>query len=324
MLIIAKSETLLKDHIQGITYLIENLGFVINFPKSLLQPKKIIVPGLSGGLQCHGAETAWGQTEKHSRRSEEDSDFRIYHSTGAVENTGENECHNQSTRDSPLVLQAIASGAAISFKQIPARLQYHGERSHPGPMIRNSRNGLAGVVRWVSIPLLAPIGEVVNCLADLLTQGYQYRSLNAFRSSIFSVHNKVNGCDVGQHPLVTRLLKGASKTTSATVHSDMGRGIGHRLHIKINRKVKIKVFHSKIRPSRSADLAKLSLDRRSYSTEGVIFIPKELAKQSRQQKHGTEFYFTCYPEDERLCPVLALRAYKAHTAPTRVTFHVIS
>ena len=42
MLITAESETLLNDHIQGITYLLENLGFVINFPKSLLEPKKII------------------------------------------------------------------------------------------------------------------------------------------------------------------------------------------------------------------------------------------------------------------------------------------
>ena len=42
MLIIVESETLLKDHIQGIIYLLENLGFVINFPKSLLEPKKII------------------------------------------------------------------------------------------------------------------------------------------------------------------------------------------------------------------------------------------------------------------------------------------
>ena len=67
----------------------------------------------------------------------------------------------------------------------------------------------------------------------------------------------------------------------------------------------------------SADLAKLNLDRRSYSVEGVTFIPTELAKQSRQQKHGTEFFFPCYPEDERLCPVLALREYEARTAPTR-------
>ena len=132
---------------------------MINFPKSLLEPKKIIVPGLSGGLQCHGAETAWGQAEKHSRRSEEDSDFRIHHSTGAVENTGENECHNQSTRDSPLVLQAIASGAAISFKQILARLQY------TIPTLLRSKGGVTVVARplhqrkWVE-----PNREYAKCL----------------------------------------------------------------------------------------------------------------------------------------------------------------
>ena len=42
ILVMAESETLLKDHIAGIIYLLENLGFVINFPKSLLEPTKTI------------------------------------------------------------------------------------------------------------------------------------------------------------------------------------------------------------------------------------------------------------------------------------------
>ena len=58
-------------------------------------------------------------------------------------------------------------------------------------------------------PISCPIGEVVNFLADLFSQGYQYRSLNAYRSAISSVHDKVDGYDVGQHPLVSRILKGA-------------------------------------------------------------------------------------------------------------------
>ena len=32
----------MRDHIAGIIYLLENLGFVINFPKSLLEPTKAI------------------------------------------------------------------------------------------------------------------------------------------------------------------------------------------------------------------------------------------------------------------------------------------
>ena len=42
MLIMADSETLLRDHVKGVVYLLENLGFVINFPKSLLEPKRAI------------------------------------------------------------------------------------------------------------------------------------------------------------------------------------------------------------------------------------------------------------------------------------------
>ena len=58
-------------------------------------------------------------------------------------------------------------------------------------------------------PTKGPIADVVNFLAELFHQGYQYRSLNAYRSAISSVHEKVDGEPVGQHPLVLQVLKGA-------------------------------------------------------------------------------------------------------------------
>ena len=60
-----------------------------------------------------------------------------------------------------------------------------------------------------SNPVSGPIAEVANFLADLYEQGYQSRSLNTFRSAISSVHDRVDGVEVGKHPMVTRLLKGA-------------------------------------------------------------------------------------------------------------------
>ncbi len=54
-----------------------------------------------------------------------------------------------------------------------------------------------------------PVGEVVHLLAHLFKGGYMYRSLNAYRSVISSVHEKVDRYEVGQHPLVSRVLKGA-------------------------------------------------------------------------------------------------------------------
>ena len=59
-----------------------------------------------------------------------------------------------------------------------------------------------------SDPFSSPVSEVVNFLAYLYREGYQYRSLNSYRSAISSVHERIDGYSVGQHPLVTRLMKG--------------------------------------------------------------------------------------------------------------------
>jgi hypothetical protein len=53
-----------------------------------------------------------------------------------------------------------------------------------------------------------PIGDVANFIAEMSSEGYQYRSINAYRLAISSVHSKVDGYEVGQHPLISRLLKG--------------------------------------------------------------------------------------------------------------------
>ena len=58
-------------------------------------------------------------------------------------------------------------------------------------------------------PTFGPIEDVVNFLSEFFSKGYQYRSLNSYRSAISAVHRKVDGYSVGQHPLVSRLLKGA-------------------------------------------------------------------------------------------------------------------
>ena len=58
-------------------------------------------------------------------------------------------------------------------------------------------------------PTFGPIEDVVNFLSESFGKGSQYRSLNSYRSAISAVHGKIDGYSVGQHPLVSRLLKGA-------------------------------------------------------------------------------------------------------------------
>ena len=57
-------------------------------------------------------------------------------------------------------------------------------------------------------PLSAPVSSVLEFLFCQYTQGKQYRTINTIRSAISMTHQEVDGTRVGQHPLVTRLLKG--------------------------------------------------------------------------------------------------------------------
>ena len=73
------------------------------------------------------------------------------------------------------------------------------------------------------------------------------------------------------------------------------------------------------RPSRSADLSQLDIRGKQYKPDGVVFVPASLAKQSRQGKPVTTFFFPSFPPDPGICPVTTLKAYEERTAPMRGT-----
>ena len=66
-------------------------------------------------------------------------------------------------------------------------------------------------------PTSGPASDVANFLAELHQQGYQSRSLNAFRSTISSAHDQVDGVAIGRHP-ICRMLKGAFHATPPLPH----------------------------------------------------------------------------------------------------------
>ena len=159
-------------------------------------------------------------------------------------------------------------------------------------------------------------------LAHLHKEGYQYRSLNSYRSAISSVHERVDDYTLGQHPLVTRLMKGVFNDRPPlpkyTCTWNVQRVLSHISSWGSNDSLSIKQLSWKTamllaltRPSRSADLSQLSLRGKQYKPEGVSFAPSSLAKQSRQGKPITEFFFPS------LYPVKTLKAYEDRTAPCR-------
>ena len=57
-------------------------------------------------------------------------------------------------------------------------------------------------------PISCEIHFIVNFLAELYAQGLQQQSINTIRSAVSMTHSQIEGIPVGQHPLVSRLMKG--------------------------------------------------------------------------------------------------------------------
>ena len=57
-------------------------------------------------------------------------------------------------------------------------------------------------------PIQPSIPKVVDFLSKLFQAGLQYSTLNSYRSAIRSTIPQVEGCPVGQHPLVCKFMKG--------------------------------------------------------------------------------------------------------------------
>ena len=178
--------------------------------------------------------------------------------------------------------------------------------------------------RWCSErgsdPLSGPVSEVANFLGSLYQEGYQYNSVNAYRSAISSVHNRADGVPVGQHPIITRLIKGIfnvrppiprySNTwdVQRVLNFLQSRGKSETLSLKWLT-LKSVFLLAITRPSRSADLSQLDTSRMRPAGNGVSFLPSALAKQSRQGKPIETFFFPSFPQNPILCPVETISVY---------------
>ena len=109
----------------------------------------------------------------------------------------------------PQLAMWSVSGNHLAVKAFQAKLQNsslgHGEIRQTSLTTHSLVNGIAGVMNKVR----SIFSDVANFLASLHQEGYQYNSLNAYRSAISSVHERVDGVSIGQHSTTVRLLKGA-------------------------------------------------------------------------------------------------------------------
>ena len=177
--------------------------------------------------------------------------------------------------------------------------------------------------RWCSgrkiDPLSSSIGDILIFLTEVFNEGLAYRSLNVLRSALSSTHPKIDGFSVGQHPYVTRLLKGALNKRppkprySHTWNVDVM--IKYMISLGKNNTLCLKTISMKLVtlfaltcPERISALASLDLRHCNVLPEGVSFTLTVPRKTGSADKPA-EAFFAYFDKDKKLCPVECFRQY---------------
>ena len=176
-------------------------------------------------------------------------------------------------------------------------------------------------------PILGPVDDIANFLVELYQSGYAYRSLNSYRSAISAIHGKVDGYPIGQHPLITRVLKGAfnnrppqprykSMWKVSQVIDWLDRQNTSDIQL-LMLTMKTVTLCALTRPCRSSDLANFSSSSLKDSPEGVTVAPLTPPKQSQPGKTIKEYFFPYFIDNKNVCPASTLLAYVRRTEQCR-------
>ena len=177
-------------------------------------------------------------------------------------------------------------------------------------------------------PIHGPVGDIANFLGELFQEGYSYSSLNSYRSAISSVHTRIEGLPVGQHPVVRRILKGAynikipkPRYKSTWRVSQVVTWLDSRQSKDLSLlelSVKAVTLCVLTRPCRSVELASMDCTSFRLTPEGAVLLPLTPPKQCRAGNPMKEYFFPMFKENTNICPASVLELYIQRTAQHRV------
>ena len=179
-------------------------------------------------------------------------------------------------------------------------------------------------------PFSCNVSDFLDFLAGLYQEGLEHRTINSIRSAVSMTHCHVEGVPIGQHPLVSRLLKGVYNSRSpkprysatwdvdSVIHYLISLGENDQLTLK-DLSQKTALLMALVEASRSSELQALDLRFRVYKPEGVTFRIPSLTKKRVTGAPPKEFFFASFPANSVICPVHCLRNYELKTAQFRRT-----
>lgn len=172
------------------------------------------------------------------------------------------------------------------------------------------------------------MSALVNFLAALFAEGLQHRTINTIRSAISATHVQVDNTPIGQHPVVTRLMKGMYNSRSPkprypsswkvadVTHALKEWGVNASLSLK-QLTLKLCMLMALVVASRSSELAALDLRFRVFSPDGVTFRLPTLTKKRKAGAPPKKLFFGGFKEDAALCVVDCLQEYERRTRKLR-------
>ena len=165
------------------------------------------------------------------------------------------------------------------------------------------------------------MANITSFLAWAFDEGFEYRTINTYRSALSGVLPPIEGFAVGQHPLVVRLLKGVLNLRPAMSRYqsswDVSLVLDYFRAQPENNDLPLKTLSRKLAmllaltaPKRSSELQLLDTRFMRLHPEGVEFQLPGLTKTSSEI---SSVFFARFEQDHNLCVLRCLQAYLEKT-----------
>ena len=178
-------------------------------------------------------------------------------------------------------------------------------------------------------PFSAPLKEILKFLSDQFEMGKQYRMINSIQSAISMTLEEIDGSRIGQHPLVSRFLKGVFNQRPPTPKYgatwDVDIVLQYFRTMPKNEDLSFQTLSHKLamllalaNADRCSDLAALDLDYVRPQINGIKFIIPGLTK-TRRSGPPLEAFYPYFTEEPQLCPVKTFEHYQERSQKLRTS-----
>lgn len=174
----------------------------------------------------------------------------------------------------------------------------------------------------------ATINDGLDFLTLLYKQGVGYSAINTARSALSSVITPADKTTFGEHPLVSRFLKGTfelrpSLPRYSTIW-DVGTVLTYLQSFPVLDDLTLKqltlhltMLLALVTAQRTQTLSKLDTSCMQETTTGIIFTIRDTLKTTRPGKHLAPIEIRSFASDSRLCPVTYIKHYITKTQSLR-------